>query len=77
VSLAISRYVSLASLLAAAAVPMILTTQMIYTESWNYLLLGFTLILALLMLVRHKANLARIAAGTEAKVWQKKKEASQ
>ena len=74
-TLKISRYVSLASMVAGVAVPATLLVMMARSGSWNGILLGFGVVLAVLAIVRHKANIQRLLAGTESKVGQKKSEA--
>lgn len=68
------RYSSLASLGAALAVPLSMAALMARAGAWNPALLGFGIVLCLLTFVRHKANIARLLAGTELKVGAKKKE---
>jgi glycerol-3-phosphate acyltransferase PlsY len=55
-----SRLVSLASMVAAAAAPFILW---LFDAPWPFIVLGC--ILAVLVLWRHRANIARLKAGTE------------
>lgn len=74
-TLKLSRYVSLASMVAGLAVPVTLAVMMARSGVWNGILLVFGLALAVLAIVRHKANIQRILAGTENKVGQKKSEA--
>ncbi len=66
VVLLISRYVSLASILAAASFP-VLTALAGYP--WQYIL--FSLALAAMAIYRHKPNITRLLAGTELKLGQK------
>ena len=75
-TLKLSRYVSVASMVAGLAVPVTLAVMMLRTGHWNVVLLGFGLALAVLAIVRHKANIQRLLAGTENKVGQKKPEAA-
>jgi glycerol-3-phosphate acyltransferase PlsY len=62
---AASRYSSLASLIASAAAPVILWFIGAPTEALMFVLL------ALLTLFMHRANIARLANGTEGKIGQK------
>jgi glycerol-3-phosphate acyltransferase PlsY len=62
---ATSRYSSLASLIAAAAAPVILWFIGAPTEALMFVML------ALLTLFMHRANIARLANGTEGKIGQK------
>jgi glycerol-3-phosphate acyltransferase PlsY len=68
----ISRYVSLASMVAAAAFPIIyLAVGM--ASGWPVFgaqlpLLGFGLLIPLMIVYRHRANIARLRAGTESRI---------
>jgi len=55
-----SRYVSLASILAALALPI-----SAYFFHQSTLLLGLTIVIALFVLIRHRANITRLLNGTE------------
>lgn len=59
------RYVSLASLIAAGALPLSLWLLSFYSGVANYWLLGFTTVLALLIILRHRENIGRLLRGTE------------
>jgi glycerol-3-phosphate acyltransferase PlsY len=68
---AISRYVSLASIVAAALFPLgflLLTWQI---DQWRFAslwpLFAFSCVTALLIILRHRSNIARLLAGTELK----------
>jgi acyl phosphate:glycerol-3-phosphate acyltransferase len=63
-----SRYVSLASILAAIAMP--IAAFFLHVQP---LLLGLTVLIALLVVVRHRANIQRLMAGTESKFVKKPK----
>ena len=76
IALKICRYVSLSSLIAGAVIPIAMAVMMARSGQWNFILLGFGVALCLLAIVRHKANIQRLIAGTEPKVGQKKKEAA-
>ena len=67
-----SRYVSLASMAAAIAVPVTMAVQMATAKSWDGVLLGFGILLAILVVVRHRTNIQRLMAGTESRVGKKK-----
>lgn len=69
---AITRYVSLASIIAAIAVPLSTVLLMQRSGQWDYVLLGFVTLLGSLTVYRHKANIQRLRAGTEPKIGQKK-----
>lgn len=68
---AIWRYVSLASMVAAVSLP-ISFAVIAQFEGWpmkdHYPLLGLAALLALLVVMRHRANISRILAGTENKL---------
>jgi glycerol-3-phosphate acyltransferase PlsY len=55
-----SRYVSLASILAAVSLPI-----SAYFFHEPRLLLGLTIVIALIVLIRHRANITRLLNGTE------------
>lgn len=57
-----TRYVSLASILAAASMPV---SAFLLKE--QTLLLGLTVLIAVLVIVRHRTNIQRLLAGTESK----------
>ena len=69
---AFSRYVSLGSIVAGVAFPVAFVVVALYrqgsvlSDSWP--LLVFSLLLGALVLVRHRANLGRLLAGTESKI---------
>jgi acyl phosphate:glycerol-3-phosphate acyltransferase len=67
---ALSRYVSLASIIAAAAFPV---TAFFFHATPP--VLGFAVVAALLVIARHKGNIQRLLAGTERR-FGKKKEAT-
>lgn len=66
------KYVSLASIAAAVAVPVTMSVQMARTGRWNAVLLGFGIVLGALVIVRHRSNVRRLIAGTENRAGQKK-----
>lgn len=70
VVLAATRYVSLASMSAAAAAPLI----MLLPGPWGHSVLAVLafLVMATLLIWRHRANIERLRAGTEAKFGSKK-----
>jgi len=67
VVLALSRYVSLASLAAAVAVPI-----SAWATNRSSLMLGVALILGTLAIFKHKDNIRRLIAGTEQRIGKKK-----
>jgi glycerol-3-phosphate acyltransferase PlsY len=60
---ALGRYVSLASILAAAAFPLFAWMAAPWTH--NYLILGIMCIVSGLILLKHKQNILRLIEGTE------------
>ncbi|MBL9116524.1 MAG: glycerol-3-phosphate 1-O-acyltransferase PlsY [Verrucomicrobiaceae bacterium] len=67
----VTRYSSVASMGAAVAVPITMAVQMASSGAWNVILLGFGIVLCVLTIYRHKANIGRLMAGTELKVGRK------
>ena len=67
ITLLVSRYVSLASMLAAAAVPFAAVSFKQPSP-----VISLAAVVAAFVIYRHRANLVRIRAGTESKVGQKK-----
>ncbi len=69
---AVSRYISLGSIAAGIAFPILFVATARYrglsvtTDGWPLLL--FSLLMSLLVLVRHLGNIRRLAAGTEPKL---------
>jgi len=66
---AVSRYVSLASICAAVAMPV--GTELIYKDP---ALFWFTAVLGAVAIYKHKANIRRLLAGTENRIGRKKTE---
>lgn len=64
-SLKVWRYVSLASILAGWTLPVAVAIQAWRTGQLNGPLLVLSLLIAILVTVRHRSNIARLAAGTE------------
>lgn len=60
-------FVSLASVLAAAAVPPLAWCAAIYFKEDRLVFGGFALALAMLVIFKHRGNIARLKAGTEPK----------
>lgn len=67
-----TRYVSLASMMAGAGVVLTMIIQMSRTGTWDRVMLGFGLLIMILVIARHTANIRRILAGTEPKAGSKK-----
>jgi glycerol-3-phosphate acyltransferase PlsY len=74
-TLKLTKYVSVASMVAALAIPVTMIVMMARSGGWNFSLLGFGVVLCVLAIVRHKANIQRLMAGTENRVGQKKEAA--
>jgi glycerol-3-phosphate acyltransferase PlsY len=74
----ISRYVSLASIVAAIFFPVTLITAIAIVPHWHlanlWPLLAVAAIMPILVINRHKGNIKRLANGTEGKILQKKPE---
>jgi len=68
------RYVSLASIVAAIAFPVALTSTIILTPHWHFAdlwpLLVVAIAIPLMVTIRHGPNVRRIIAGTEGKIRQ-------
>lgn len=71
-----TRYVSLASMGAAVAVPVTMAVTMVADQRWNFVMLGFGVTIAALVVLRHRPNIQRLLAGTENRAGSKKKSAS-
>jgi glycerol-3-phosphate acyltransferase PlsY len=74
--LLIWRYVSLASLAASVAFPVVLVLAVTFIPGWEMANLWPLLIVAIfipvLVFIRHRENISRLLAGTESRVFQKK-----
>ncbi len=67
-----TRYVSLASMLAGVGVVATMLIQMSLSSQWDFVMLGFGVLIMVLVIVRHRTNIGRILAGTESKAGKKK-----
>lgn len=67
-----TRYVSLASMMAGVGVVATMVAVMVRDGRWDAVMLGFGVLIMVLVIVRHRANIARILAGTEPKAGRKK-----
>lgn len=72
--MAITRYVSLGSILAAAAYPIAIAAFMLGKGEFDFGYLIFAIIMSGLLIFRHRANILRLKNGTENKLGSKKKE---
>ena len=61
----LTRYVSVASMTAALAVPVTILTMMFLGQTGGTALLYFSICLAAVVIVRHRSNLSRLVRGTE------------
>jgi len=72
-----TRYVSLASIASAAVFPLTLTIAISIFNSWHFSnlwpLIVISVVMALLVIVRHAENIKRLLEGSEAKVLEKRK----
>ena len=73
--MAISKYVSLGSITAAVVFMVLQVIAMAVTDSFDIARLICVLILGGLLIIRHRANIVRLANGTENKLGAKKKAA--
>lgn len=76
-----TKYVSVGSIAAAASLPILVIIGSAYhgkltNGTWNKPLFIFSLIATILAIWKHRANIARLKAGTENRIGQKKKEDS-
>jgi acyl phosphate:glycerol-3-phosphate acyltransferase len=62
-----TKYVSLASIASAVAVPATMAALMWRAHRWDGVLLGFGILLGVLVIVRHRANIQRLFSGTESR----------
>ena len=69
----LSRYVALASIISALVLPVAMVVLMTYQHKWNSVMLGFGIVTGVLIVVRHRTNIARLLSGTESKFERKKK----
>lgn len=66
------RYVSLASMMAGVGVVATMVAVMAKEGIWDFVMLGFGVLIMVLVIVRHRGNVSRILAGTEPKAGRKK-----
>ena len=67
-----TRYVSLASMLAGVGVVVAMIIQMSRSGYWDVVMLGFGVLIMLLVIVRHRANIQRLLDGSEPRAGRKK-----
>jgi glycerol-3-phosphate acyltransferase PlsY len=68
----LTRYVALASIAAAVALPVAMALLMILRGTLNWVLLGLGIVMGVLVIVRHRSNIARLLKGTENRFASKK-----
>jgi len=61
----ITRYVSVASIAAAIALPVAMITLLFVWELQSAVLVYFSLLLAAIVVIRHRSNVSRLLSGTE------------
>jgi glycerol-3-phosphate acyltransferase PlsY len=61
----VTRYVSLSSIAAAAALPLTIAIMLLLKQLQTPILLYFSLCLAAIIIMRHRSNLSRLFNGTE------------
>jgi acyl phosphate:glycerol-3-phosphate acyltransferase len=69
-TVALTRFVSLGSILAAVAVP---TAYVVMNGTGNRLLAGALVVMGLLVIVKHRANIRRLLHGTEPRIFGQRK----
>ena len=67
-----SGYVSLASIVAAVALPVAAITMQLMQRGYGWPVSGFAAVVGLLVIARHRSNIARLRAGTENRFGKKK-----
>jgi glycerol-3-phosphate acyltransferase PlsY len=65
VAFQVTRYVSLSSIAAAIALPVTVATMLYLKQLQTPILLYFTVLLAAIIVVRHRSNFSRLLKGTE------------
>ncbi len=68
-----TRYVAIASIFSAAAIPVAVIVRASISENWNYAVVALAVVIAVMVAVRHRSNIARLKAGTENRFERKKK----
>lgn len=61
----ITRYVSVASMIAAITLPIAMLTLLLLNQLRSPVFFYFSLVLAVIIVVRHRSNLSRLRSGTE------------
>ena len=63
--LKVSRYVSLASIAAAVAIPITIVIESLVLDQWDWPVFGFGLFVCLLAIWKHRSNIGRLYRGEE------------
>jgi glycerol-3-phosphate acyltransferase PlsY len=63
--LKVSRYVSLASIAAAVAIPITIVIESLLLDQWDWPVFGFGLFVCLLAIWKHRSNIGRLYRGEE------------
>ncbi|MDF1657802.1 MAG: glycerol-3-phosphate 1-O-acyltransferase PlsY [Verrucomicrobiales bacterium] len=63
--LKLTRYVSVASIAAAVAIPLTLSIQNLVSGQWEWVIFGFAVFVCLLAIWKHRANIQRLRRGEE------------
>lgn len=71
-----TRYVALASVVSAIALPVAMAVIMTMEQRWNLVLLGLGIVLGVLVVVRHRSNIQRLLQGKENRFVKKEKQKS-
>ncbi|MAS95127.1 MAG: acyl-phosphate glycerol 3-phosphate acyltransferase [Verrucomicrobiales bacterium] len=74
ITLKLSRYVSVASIAAAIAIPTTVVVQSLIAGKWDLAVLGLALFVCLLAIWKHRANISRLRRGEEPRAEKKRKE---
>lgn len=72
---ALSRYVSLGSIIAAAVYPfVVITLSLIQNDSSSWINFGLSIVIGVMLIIMHRANIQRLLNHTEKKLGQKSEE---
>lgn len=67
----VSRYVSLGSITAAVSYPILVIGFMVGSEKWNVFYILNAVLMALVLILKHHANISRLLKGEENKLFKK------
>lgn len=65
----VSKYVSLGSMLAALAYPILLVTRVVPAKDQPQLMVGFGIVMCALVIITHRKNVKRLFKGEESKIY--------